>query len=116
MKTNALHFVSFLGTSFAIAVFLVIVGAISTAKAQSSLPNFRPSDINGLFTPTAADRFFEEGRRNMEREREILTRPERYSHTDILQFNTVDLKIVDETGKEIPISDFLEDSPQQELK
>ena len=115
MKTNALHFVSFFGTSLAIAILLVIVGAIGTAKGQTNVPNLNQSVINGLFTPTAADRFFEEGRRNMEREREILTHPERYSREDILQINTIDIKIIDETGETIPIDNFPEDTPQQEL-
>ena len=116
MKTNVLHFVSFFGTSLVIAILLVIIGAIGTAKAQTSLPNLNQSVLDGLFTPTAADRFFEEGRRNMERESQILAHPERYSREDVLQINRVDIKIIDETGEKIPISDFLEDSPQQELE
>ncbi len=114
MKTNTLNFVSWFGTSLAIAILLVIVGAIGTAKAQTNAPNVSQSVLNGLFTPTAADRFFEEGRRNMERESEILNYPERYSREDILQFNRVDITIIDETGEEIPIPDYLEDNSQQD--
>ena len=115
MKTNTLNFVSHFGISLGIAILFVIVGAIGTAKAQTNVPNFSQSVLNGLFTPTAADRFFEEGRHNMERESEILNHPERYSREDILQFNSVDITIIDETGEKIPISDFLEDNPQPEL-
>ncbi|MGB5635532.1 MAG: hypothetical protein WBM44_11625 [Waterburya sp.] len=112
MKTNTLDFISFLGTSLAIAILLVIVGAIGTAKAQTTVPNVGQSALNGLFTPTAADRFFEEGRRNMAREREILAHPERYYREDSLQINRFDIKIIDETGEKLPISDFLEEDPQ----
>ena len=115
MKTNTLHFISFFGTSLLIAIFLVIIAAIGTAKAQNTLPNFNQSALNGLFTPTAADRFFEQGRRNLEREAEILAHPERYYREDILQTNTIDIKIIDETGEKIPIDDYLEDPAQPEL-
>ena len=115
MTTNTLDFVSRFGISLAIAILLVIFGAIGTAKAQTDVTNASQSVLNGLFTPTAADRFFEEGRRNMEREVEILNHPERYYREDILQFNRVDITIIDETGEKIPISDYLEDNPQPEL-
>ena len=116
MKTNTLHFVSFFCTSLAIAIALVIIGAMGTAKAQNTVPNLNQSVLNGLFSPTSADRFFEEGRRNMEREREILAHPERYSSEGILQINTIDFKIIEETGETKPISNFSEDTPQQELE
>lgn len=113
MKTNNLHSIAIFCNSLAIATFLVIVSAMGTAKAQNTLPNFNQSTFNALFTPTAADRFFEVGREQMEREAEILANPERYSREDILRTSTIDIKIIDETGEEIPISDFLEDSSQQ---
>ncbi|MGK7895119.1 MAG: hypothetical protein AB4372_16225 [Xenococcus sp. (in: cyanobacteria)] len=115
MKNNTIHLVSFFGTSLAIAILLVIFGALGTAKAQTNLSNFPQQSLNGLFTPTAADRFFEEGRRNLEREAEILTHPERYYRDDFLQTNRIDIKIIDETGEKIPIDDYLEDSEQPEL-
>ena len=116
MKINALHFVTFFGTSLVIAIFLVIIAAIGTAKAQNTLPSFNQSSLNGLFTPTAADRFFEEGRRNLEREAGILANPERYYREDILQTNTIDIKIIDETGEPIPMNDYLEEPAQVELE
>lgn len=115
MKINTLHLLSFFSTSFVIAIFLVIVGAISTAKAQTTFPNANTSVLNGLFTPTTADRFFEEGRRNFEKEAAILAHPEHYYREDILQTNNIDIKIIDETGEKIPISDYLEDPSQPEL-
>ena len=110
MKTNYLYFVSFFGTSLVIAIILVIVTAISTAQAQHSLPN-----LNGLFTPTSADRFFEEGRRNMEIEARILAHPELYSGENLIQLNTIDIKLIEETEETNPSSNFLEESPQEEL-
>ncbi|MDJ0904288.1 MAG: hypothetical protein QNJ55_36455 [Xenococcus sp. MO_188.B8] len=110
MKINALHFVSFFGTSLGIAIILVIVGALGTAKAQNILPNF-----NGLFTPTSADRFFEEGRRNLEREAHILAHPELYSGEDLIQLNTIDIKLIEETEETNPSSNFSQENPQEEL-
>jgi hypothetical protein len=115
MKTNTLHFVSFFCTSEAIALVLVIVGAMGTALAQNTVPKFNESIVNGLFTPTSAQRFFEEGRRDMEREIEILAHPERYKSEGILQLNTIDIKIIEETGSTKPIDNFPEARPRSEL-
>ena len=35
---------------------------------------------------------------------------------DILQTNTIDIEIIDETGEKIPIDDYLEEPTQVELK
>lgn len=114
MKTNN-HFVSLFYTSLATAIALVIVGALGTAVAQNTAPNvnelLNDFNSNDLFTPTAADRFFEEGRRKMEREAEILAHPERYSGEGILQINTLDMEVINETGEKKPTSDFPENSP-----
>ena len=116
MKTNTLHFVSNFLTSLGIAILIVVFGAMGTAKAQNTLPKLNQSALNGLFTPTAAQRFFEEGRSNMEREAQILANPERYFSGDLLQINTIDIKLIEETGETKPPSDFSEDSPQHELR
>lgn len=113
MKTNTLHFVSFFSTYGAIA--LVIIGAMGTAKAQDTIPHINQSVLNGLFSPTAAERFFEEGRRNMEREAQILADPERYKRKDILQTDKIDIKRIEETWKTKPTDNFPEDTPQQKL-
>ena len=114
MKTNALHFVSFFCTSLALGIALVIVGTMHTAQAQNTVPNFNKSIVNGLFSPTAAEIFFKEGRRDMERETDILAHPERYRSEGILQINTIDLKIIKETGETKPIDNFPEARPQSE--
>ncbi len=115
MKSNTLHFVPFFCTSLALASALVIFGAMGTALAQNTVPNLNGSVLNGLFSPTSAERFFEEGRRNLERETQILVNPERYSGEGILQLNTIDIKLMEETRETKPISNSTEDSPQQEL-
>ena len=114
MTTNTLHFVNLFCTSLAIAFILVIVTAKGTARAQTTVPDLNQSDLNGLFTPTSAQRFFEEGRRNMEREEQILAHPERYRSEGILQINTIDMKVIEETGETKPIDNFPENSPRYE--
>lgn len=108
MKTNILRFVSFFSTSLAIALALVIISAMGTAKANNNvpvprtLPNLRPSVLNGLFSPTASERFFEEGRRQLEREADILTHPERYEREGILKIDMTKIKKIEETEGEKP--------------
>ena len=116
MKTNTLHFVSFFSTSLVIGIGLIIIGAMGTAKAQNTVPNLNQSVLNGLFSPTSAERFFEEGRRKMEREAEILADPERYQREDILQVDTIDIKRIEEMEKTKPIYNSPEDTPQGELE
>ena len=112
MKTNTLHFVSIFCKSLAIAIVLVILGATATAKAQNAIPEIPASTTNGLFTPTSADRFFEEGRRNLEREAEILVNPEHYYREGLLQINTTDLKVIDEREETKTVPNFPDNHPQ----
>ncbi|WP_019506850.1 hypothetical protein [Pleurocapsa sp. PCC 7319] len=116
MKTNTLYSVSFFCTSLAMAIALVMIGAMGTAKAQNTVPQLDNFDSNGLFTPTSAQRFFEQGRRNMEREIEILEDPEHYFGEGILQINTIDIKVIQETGSTKPIDNFPGGSSQYELE
>lgn len=115
MYTNKLNVVSRFCTSLAIAIALVILGKMNTAQAQNAVipPNLNDSSFNSLFTPTSADRFFEEGRRNFEREIEILTHPEDYYNGAILQIETIDMKVIDEMGDTKTVPNFSDDSFQQ---
>ena len=88
---------------------------MGTAKAQNNVPLLNQSVLNGLFTPTSAQRFFEEGRRNMEREAKILEDPEHYFGEGILQINTFDIQLIEETGETKPIDNLTEDNPRYEL-
>lgn len=116
MKTNTLNFVAHFCTSLLLAFILVLFGAMRTALAQpTTVPTLNQPDLNGLFTPTSAQRFFGEGRRNLEREAEILTHPERYSRRGLLQINTIDIQIIDESGEPTIIPSGNNDSPQQQL-
>ena len=82
MKIHPLQFVCSLFESLTLAVLIVLVGAIATAKAQTRL-----DVINELFTPTAAQRFLEAGRRDFEQQIDILVNPERYLNDDLLKFD-----------------------------
>ncbi len=123
MKNNTLHFVSFFCTSLAIAIALVMLAATGTAKAENNvsnlntIPHINESVLNGLYSPTAAERFFEEGRRNIEREIEVLANPERHRREGILKIDTIDIKKME--GEIImdtkPIYDSPEDSLQNDL-
>lgn len=116
MKTNTVHSIAIFCRALAIAFFLVIVSAMGTALAQNSAVNLKQSTLNGLFSPTSADRFFEQGRRQMEREAEILANPEHYLSDNILQLNTIDIKIIDEMGETQPVPNFPEYSPQNQME
>lgn len=71
-----------------LALAIVAIAAMKTAKAQRvpDLPDLNV--INGLFTPTQSERFFREGRENLEREIEIFNHPERYLNDELLQFDS----------------------------
>ncbi len=107
MKTNNLLFIANLFESLTIATALILLGAIATAKAQNGIPATGASltvetqtlmldrqnlSINGLFTPTAAQRFYEAGREDFEREMKYLRDSERYFSEDILQIDTESLQ------------------------
>ncbi|MEB3217042.1 MAG: hypothetical protein VKN72_12560 [Nostocales cyanobacterium 94392] len=91
MKINT--FGSFFCISGVIAFF--IIGTTDRAFAQSNVPSINQSVLNGLYSPRASEKFFEEGNRKIEREIQILQNPERYKHKDILQNNAVDIKTIE---------------------
>lgn len=111
MKTNFLHCVANLFESLGIAIALILVGAIATAKAQDGMPQAGGSitieaqnltldmpeiPINGLFTPTAAQRFYQAGREDFDREVDFLADPERYLNGDILQMDEELIRQIEE--------------------
>lgn len=114
-KINTLHFVSFLFSFLLLANAFVIVGAKGTAKAQSTIPNINQRVLNGLFSPTASERFLEEGNRNIEREIQILRNPKLYKREDILQIHKTDSEIIKETETKKSIPNSVEDILQQKL-
>ena len=87
MKPKTLHFVSYWLESLIIAIAIILMVASDTATAQNridSVPNFV---INGLFTPTASQQFFEAGSDNLEAEARILDNPEQYFDRDLLKID-----------------------------
>ena len=108
MKTNTLHFVANCFESIAIAIFLVLISAITTAKAQDNIHNV----INGLFSPTAAQRFFETGRKDFAKEVDFLANPDRYLNGNILEINH---ELIEQMKKTHPFSDSWLDESQNQL-
>ena len=107
MKTNSLHFAVNLTESIFIAIVLVLATAIATAKAQDSssrIPNSNPT-LNGVFSPTAADRFFEAGREDFAKEINFLRDPDKYLNGDLLEFDEELIEQMQET-KPIPNSEL----------
>lgn len=79
-----------LGKSGFIAIAFTI-STIITSSAQNNIPAAQTPDFtptfNGLFSPTAADRFFETGRNNFEREIDsVIDSEDRFSN-ELLQLD-----------------------------
>ena len=87
MKSNTFYSLTHLLESLVIAIFIILVTAIATAEAHNNPPRVPDSTLNGLFTPTAADRFFQAGREDFEQEIDFLTNPERYLDGDLLKMD-----------------------------
>ena len=104
MKTKTTGFIFNWFNSLALAITIVILAAITTAKAQNYFDM-----INGLFTPTQADRFFQAGRKNFEKEVERFYYPERYSGDDLLQ---IDPELIEQMDQPQQLPDFGADNFQ----
>ena len=86
-KMNSQHFVTRFQESLILAIAIVLATAVATAKAQQArvqTGNLNPM-LNGVFSPTAAERFFEEGRNFFDREAVFLSEPELYFREDIIK-------------------------------
>ncbi|WP_414621244.1 hypothetical protein [Calothrix sp. CCY 0018] len=109
MKINTLQLASFFCIYGTFAS--VIIGAMGTALAESNPPMPNQSLLNGLYSPTASERFFEEGKRKIERETKILVNPERYKREGILKNNIVNNRI-EQLEEANPIINFPNDGLQ----
>ncbi|HEY9767637.1 MAG TPA: hypothetical protein V6C71_03905 [Coleofasciculaceae cyanobacterium] len=107
MKTNTSGFVFNCFNSLLLAI-AVMLAAITTAKAQVYF-----DVIDGLFTPTQSDRFFQAGREDFEREIELFTHPERYRSNDLLQ---IDPKLIEQMNRSRQLPNFELDNSQYELQ
>ena len=90
-----------------VAIALVLTTAIAKAKAQDNLPEIPNSSpaLNGVFTPTAAERFFEEGREDFEDEIDFLNNSDDYLNGDLLLFDKELIEQIQET-KPLPDSEL----------
>lgn len=88
MRSTTLHYITWFWKLcfFAIAFWSFPVLS-ATTQAQSNIPIVSNSTLNGLFTPTAAQRFFEAGRDDFEREIKFVTNSETYFNGDLLQID-----------------------------
>lgn len=111
MKTNT--FTLQLAASICICSSFII-GATGKAQAQQTVPLPLPNQtvLNGLYSPTASERFFEKGKRSIERETRILTNPKLNQRENLLKNNTVNSEIIEELEEKNPIINF----PQDNLK
>lgn len=108
MKTKTLHLVSIFCT-LCLTTILVLHGEMKTAFAQN------PQSItNGISTPTAAQRFFEEGDQMIETEIEILIHPEIYSRDDILEMEGINPQNIQELEKPETMNDLHNNKPKSE--
>lgn len=87
----------------------IIIGTTTTPSAQN-ISRLQNSTFNGLFTPTAAQKFFETGRNNFEREIDsVIDSEDRFSN-DILQLEEA-IKQMKETNS---IQNAQQNNPQNE--
>ncbi len=108
MKTNNRDFVfSWVNT----LIFATIIGllAVFTVKAES---NFNFDVVNGLFTPTQSERFFQAGREDFEQEVKFFNYPEQYLRDDLLQ---IDPEIIEQLNQPRPDRDFDLDASDYQL-
>ena len=82
--SNSINFVVNCLNILAMAMAMVMLAAITTAKAE---PKVSFDVIKGLFVPTQAERFFQAGKENFAREIEIFDHPEKYFKPDLLQID-----------------------------
>jgi hypothetical protein len=80
MKINLLPVVERLSSITFIVLAIVVIPLVDSLKAQEN-----SQILNGLFTPTNAQRFFEQGRREFQREEKIFVDREDYFNGDILK-------------------------------
>ncbi len=88
---------------------------MDTAKAQEAVQIPNQTVLNGLYSPTASERFFEEGKRSIERETRILTNPKLNQREGLLKNNIVNSQIIEELEEKNPILNFPQDNLQRKV-
>ena len=103
MKTDNRNFVfSWFNTLLVAAVIGFLT--VWAVKAEN---NIDFDVVDGLFTPTQADLFFEVGRGKIEREVEIFNHPERYLSDDLLK---IDPEIIEQMDRSRKLPDFSQEN------
>lgn len=92
-------------------IFAIIIGllAVLTVRAES---NFNFDVLNGLFTPTQSERFFQAGREDFEQAVKSFTYPEQYLRDDLLQ---IDPEIIEQLNQPKSDHDFDLDAADYQL-
>ena len=86
---------NFVRSSVETLLMAVIIGILIVTAAKSE-SKFDFDVLNGLFTPTQSERFFQAGREDFERrEVEFLNHPEIYLKDDLLQMDSELLEQID---------------------
>lgn len=79
-----LHLINFqLFPKILLSLITLLASSVNLVKAQ----HIPPTVINGLFTPTESDRFFQEGRRKFDAKTRVLDNAEHYFDNDILDIS-----------------------------
>ena len=86
---------------------MVIFEVNAATKAQNTV-----NTLNGLFTPTKSQRYFQEGRRDFDIQVEILNDPDYYFNQQIPQF---DEELLNETLESSPLNSASEHNSNREI-
>jgi hypothetical protein len=106
MKNQTIPYFPQFGKSLVVAIAIILLSEISTTKAQNSLPKIPNSVFNGLFSPNAAQRFFETGREDFEREIKFVGNSASYFNGNLLQ---IDEKLIQQIQKNRTFQNFTPD-------
>ena len=108
MKTNSRSLVFSFFSTLLLALIIGILSVIA-AKAQTGVNS---NVVNGLFTPTQAEKFFQAGREEFEREIKIFYHPELYLGDELLQ---IDSELIKQINRTKAFNDFQVDDAEYEL-
>lgn len=108
MKADDRNFVFSWFNTLLLATIIGFLTVIA-AKAENDL-NF--DALNGLFTPTQSEKFFQAGREDFEREIKFFNHPERYLREDLLK---IDSELIEQMNQIQPDSEFDTHDAQYQL-
>ncbi len=113
MKTSTSGYVFNWVTSLIMAIVIVMLAAMTTAKAQKDIDIPKDIDtIEGLFTPTESQRFFQQGREDFAREVRMFLHPERYLNSDLLQISP---ELIKQMNQEQQAANFTAENAQYKV-